>query len=344
MSTMRAMVFHGPGDLRDERVPVPTPGPGEIVLRVDAALTCGTDVKTLRRGHPVMIPHVPTVFGHEFAGRVAAVGAGVRSVREGDHAVAANSAPCRVCPLCRAGRSNLCEDLLFVNGAYGEFIALPPRLVDANLVRLQPATAAARAAFAEPLACALGGVERARVEGGQTVVVFGHGPLGCLLAMVAAARKARVIMVGKRGWRLERVRRLGLAEVLDATATDDVVTAVRAATAGRGAEVTIDATGRPEVWGQAMDAVGRGGCVVFFGGCAPGTTVSVDTRRAHYEELTLLGAFHHTPDLIRRAVELLETNAVEPEALITHRRDLGGVREALELMATGEALKVLIEP
>jgi L-iditol 2-dehydrogenase len=291
-----------------------------------------------------MIPRVPTVFGHEFAGRVAAVGAGVRGVREGDHAVAANSAPCRTCALCRAGRPNLCEDLLFVNGAYGEFIALPSRLVAANLVRLQPATAAARAAFAEPLACALGGVERARVEAGQTVVVFGHGPLGCLLAMVAAARKARVMLVGKRGWRLDRVRDLGVAEVLDATASDDVVADLRAATAGRGAEVTIDATGRPEVWGQAMDAVGRGGCVVFFGGCAPGTTVSVDTRRAHYEELALLGAFHHTPDLIRRAVELLEANVVEPEALITHRRDLGGVREGLELMATGDALKVLIEP
>ena len=341
---MRALVFHGPGDLRDERVPVPEPAEGEVVLRIDAALTCGTDVNTLRRGHPVMIPRVPTVFGHEFAGRVAAVGPGVRGVREGDHAVAANSAPCRSCALCRAGRPNLCEDLLFVNGAYGEFIALPPRLVAANLVRLRPATAAARAAFAEPLACALGGVERARVEAGQTVVIFGHGPLGCLLAMVAAARKARVMLVGKRGWRLDRVRGLGVAEVLDATATDDVVADLRAATAGRGAEVTIDATGRPEVWGQAMDAVGRGGCVVFFGGCAPGTTVGVDTRRAHYEELALLGAFHHTPELIRRAVELLEANVVEPEALITHRRGLSGVREALELMATGDALKVLIEP
>lgn len=338
------MVFHGPGDLRDERVPIPAPAAGEVVLRIDAALTCGTDVKTLRRGHPVMIPHVPTVFGHEFAGRVAAVGAGVRGVREGDPAVAANSAPCGNCPLCRADRPNLCEDLLFVNGAYGEFIALPARLVAGNLVGLRSTTAAARAAFAEPLACALGGVERARVEAGQTVVVFGHGPLGCLLAMVAAARKARVIVVGKRGWRLDQVRGLGLAEVLDATTTTDVVAHVRAATAGRGADVTIDATGRPEVWGQAMDAVGRGGSVVFFGGCAPGTTVSIDTRRTHYEELTLLGAFHHTPDLIRRAVEMLETNTIEPEALITHRRDLGGVREALELMATGEALKVLIEP
>jgi L-iditol 2-dehydrogenase len=341
---MRAQVFYGPGDLRDESVPVPEPGPGEVVLRIDAALTCGTDVKTLRRGHPVMIPRIPTVFGHEFAGRVAAVGAGVSGVREGDHAVAANSAPCRRCPLCLAGRPNLCEDLLFVNGAYGEFIALPARLVALNLVRLAAATSPARAAFAEPLACALAGIERGGVEGGQTVVVFGHGPLGCLLAMVAAARKARVILIGKRGWRLDRVRRLGIAEVMDATASADLVADLRGATGGRGAEVTIDATGRPEVWGQAMDAVGRGGSVVFFGGCAPGTSVSVDTRRTHYEELTLVGAFHHTPELIRRAVELLEGNTIEPEALITHRMGLGGVREALDLMATGNALKVLIEP
>jgi L-iditol 2-dehydrogenase len=341
---MRAMVFYGPGDLRDEQVPLAEPRAGEVVLRVEAALTCGTDVKTLRRGHPVMIPRVPTVFGHEFAGTVAAVGAGVRGVREGDRAVAANSAPCRICPLCAAGRPNLCEDLLFVNGAYGEFITLPARLVAVNLVRLDPATPAARAAFAEPLACALGGVERARVEGGQAVVVFGHGPLGCMLAMIAAARKARVIVVGKQGWRLTLVQSLNIGEVIDATATDDVVAAVRAATDGRGADVTIDATGRPEVWQHAVDAAGRGGSVVFFGGCAPGTTISVDTRRAHYEELALLGAFHHTPDLIRRAVELLEGKTVEPEGLLTHRMGLGGVRDALALMAAGQAQKVLIEP
>ena len=341
---MRAMVFHGPGDLRAEEWPVPTPGRGEVVLKIEAALTCGTDVKTLRRGHPVMIPRVPTVFGHEFAGTVTAVGAGVRSVKEGDRAVAANSAPCGVCPLCLAGRPNLCEDLLFVNGAYGEFIGLPARLVAANLVPLGPATPAARAAFAEPLACALGGIERGQVEDGQTVVIFGHGPLGCLLAMAAAARKARVILVGKAGWRLDRVRALDIGDCVDATATPDVVRAVRAASDGRGADVTIDATGRPEVWQQAVDAVGRGGCVVFFGGCAPGTSIQVDTRRAHYEELALLGAFHHTPELIRRAVELLESTVLDPHGLLTHRMGLDGVREALELMATGQAMKVLIEP
>ena len=139
------MVFHGPGDLRREDLPVPAPGPGELVLRIDAALTCGTDVKTLRRGHPVMIPRVPTVFGHEFAGTVSAVGAGVTGFRAGDRVVAANSAPCRACPPCRAGRPNLCEDLLFVNGAYGEFIALPPRLVAENVVPLGSTLPAARA-------------------------------------------------------------------------------------------------------------------------------------------------------------------------------------------------------
>jgi L-iditol 2-dehydrogenase len=341
---MRAVVFYGPEDLRYQEVPTPTAAPGGVVLRIEAALTCGTDVKTLRRGHPVMIPRLPTVFGHELAGTVVAVGSGVRGVVEGDRLVAANSAPCGQCPLCRAGRPNLCEDLLFVNGAYGEYIGLPARLVEKNVVRLAPGTPAARAAFAEPLACALLGVERGRVEAGQTVAVFGHGPLGCLIGMVAAARKARVILVGKRGWRLDRVRLFDLGDVIDTAGLAEPAEEVRRLTGGRGADVTVDATGRPEAWEQAIAAVAKGGTVVLFGGCAPGTTVRLDTRRAHYEELTLVGAFHHTPELIRRAVELLESEAIVPDGLLTHRMRLAQVHEALELMARGEALKILIEP
>lgn len=340
---MRAQVFHGPGDLRFEEVPVPAPGPGELLLRVEAALTCGTDVKTLRRGHPVMIPTVPTVFGHELAGTVAAVGAGVRGWREGDRLVAANSAPCGACRLCRAGRPNLCEDLLFVNGAYGEQIVLPRRLVDRNVVAIGPEVSATRAAFAEPLACAVQGIDRGRVEAGMTVAIFGHGPLGCLLALVAAQRKARVLLVGKSGWRLDRVRAAGFAECGDAREPGDVAERLRAR-AGGGIQVAVDATGRPEVWELAIDAVGRGGTVVFFGGCAPGTEVRVDTRRAHYEELTLVGAFHHTPDLIRRAVDLLAAGTLVPDPLVTHEMGLAEVPRALGLMADGQALKVAINP
>ena len=339
---MRAQVFHGPGDLRFEDVPVPAPRAGELTLRIEAALTCGTDVKTLRRGHPVMIPHVPTVFGHEFCGTVTAVGPGVAQIHEGDRLVAANSAPCGECRSCRAGRANLCEDLLFVNGAYGEFITLPPRLVARNVVKIGRATPARRAAFAEPLACALLAIERARVEAGHTVVVFGHGPLGCLLGLAAGARKARVILVGKGGWRLDRVKTLGIGDCVDALASSDVVAAVRAA-AGP-IDVAIDATGRPEVWETAVDAVDRGGTVVFFGGCAPGTSIRLDTRRAHYEELSLLGAFHHTPEMIRRAIDLVESGAIVPDGLLTHRMGLDDVPRALDLMVKGEALKVVIEP
>lgn len=339
---MKAIVFYGPGDLRYEDVPVPEPGYGELLVRIEAALTCGTDVKTVRRGHPMMIPKVPTVFGHEMAGTVVALGPGVASHWNGARVVAANSAPCGECHLCLADRSNLCERLLFVNGAYGEYIALPARLVEKNVVRISPTLPAFRAAFAEPLACALLGIERGRVEAGQTVAIFGHGPLGCLLAMAASQKKARVILVGKSGWRFDRVRALRLAECVDATACRDVVGRIGEMAGRRGADVAIDATGRPEVWEQAIASVGKGGTVVFFGGCAPGTGIRLDTRRAHYEELTLAGAFHHTPDAIRLAVELLESEAVVPDDLVTHRMSLAEVPGALELMARGEALKVLI--
>jgi L-iditol 2-dehydrogenase len=340
---VKAQVFYGPGDLRFEEVPVPPPAAGELTLAIEAALTCGTDVKTLRRGHPVMIPRVPTVFGHEFCGTVTAVGARVTRFHEGDRVVAANSAPCGECRSCLGGRANLCEDLLFVNGAYGEFITLPARLVARNVVKVADGTPARRAAFVEPLACALLAIERARVESGQTVVVFGHGPLGCLLGLAAAARKTRVVLVGKRGWRLERVRGLGIGECVDASASADLVARIRAA-AGDRIDVSIDATGKPEVWEQAMEAVDRGGTVVFFGGCAPGTSVHLDTRRVHYEELSLLGAFHHTPEMIRRALELVESGVIVPDGLLTHRMGLGDVGDALALMVKGEALKVLIEP
>ena len=330
---MRAQVFYGPGDLRFEDAPVPEPARGEVVLRIEAALTCGTDVKTLRRGHPVMIPHVPTVFGHEFAGTVAAVGAGVRGLRPGDRAVAANSAPCGTCPACRRGRSNLCDDLLFVNGAYAEYIALPPRLVAENLVTVPPAAEAARIAFAEPVACCLRAMDAAEIGAGETVAILGHGPLGLLLGLLARTAGARVVLAGKAGPRLERARRLGFAACVDVAEAADPVSAVR--------EAAGDDVSCVE---QAMAVAGKGATVVFFGGCAPGTSVRLDTRRVHYEELRLLGVFHHTPALIRRAVGMLADGTLDPTPLVTHEMGLGDVPKALDLMSRGQALKVLIRP
>lgn len=340
---MRAQVFYGPGDLRYETVPVPDPGPGEVVLRIEAALTCGTDVKTLRRGHPVMIPKVPTVFGHEFAGTVAVVGPGVEGVRVGERAVAANSAPCGQCAYCARGQANLCDDLLFVNGAYAEYIVLPARVVAKNLVIVPATAAAARVAFAEPVACCLHAIDLAAIQPGDSVAILGHGPLGLTLGLLARAAGARVVLAGKAGPRLERAERLGFAACVDVTRTSDPVGRIRAELGG-GARCAIDATGRPEAWEQAVAAADKGGTVIFFGGCAPGTSVRLDARRVHYEELRLFGAFHHTPTLIRRAVTLLAEGVLDPSALITHEMDLERVPEALALMSRGEALKVLINP
>jgi L-iditol 2-dehydrogenase len=340
---MRAQVFYGPGDLRYEEVPVPEPGRGEVLLRIEAALTCGTDVKTLRRGHPVMIPRLPTIFGHELAGTIVALGAGVDGFRVGQRAVAANSAPCGECRYCVRGRENLCEDLLFVNGAYAEYIALPPRLVARNLVVIPPGASAARVAFAEPAACCLHAVDIAAIAPGDTVAVLGHGPLGLLLGLLAHAAGARVILAGKAGPRLALARRLPFVACVDVTAAGDPVALIRAA-AGGGVRCAIDATGRPEVWEQAVAVADRGGTVVFFGGCAPGTSIQLDTRRVHYEELRLLGVFHHTPALIRRAVEMLADGRIDPTPLVSHQMGLADVPDALGLMARGEALKVLIDP
>jgi L-iditol 2-dehydrogenase len=340
---VRAQVFYGPGDLRFEDTPIPEPGPGEVVLRIEAALTCGTDVKTLRRGHPVMIPRLPTIFGHEFAGTVTAVGPGVGGVRPGDRAVAANSAPCGACPACHRGQANLCDDLLFVHGAFAEYIALPPRLVTRNLVSVPPGADAARVAFVEPVACCLRAIDAAAPGAGDTVAVLGHGPLGLLLGIMARAGGARVVLAGKAGPRLDRARRLGFAACVDVARAPDPASAVRDA-AGGDVRCVIEATGRPEAWEQAMAIAGKGGTVVFFGGCAPGTTVPLDTRRVHYEELKLLGVFHHTPGLIRRAVALLSDGTLDPSPLVTHEMGLEEVPTALDLMRRGEALKVVIRP
>jgi L-iditol 2-dehydrogenase len=238
---------------------------------------------------------------------------------------------------------NLCDDLLFVNGAYAEYIVLPPRLVARNLVTVRPDAEPARVAFAEPVACCLRAVDAAGLAAGDTVAILGHGPLGLLLGLLARAAGARVVLVGKAGPRLERAREMGFAACVDVARATDPVRVVRDA-AGGDVRCVIEATGRTEAWEQAMAIAGKGGTVVFFGGCAPGTSVPLDTRRVHYEELRLLGVFHHTPSLIRRAVQLLADGALDPSPLVTHEMGLADVPRALDLMSRGEALKVLIRP
>ena len=301
---MRALVFYGPGDLRLEEVPRPEPGPGDVLVQVEVALTDGTDAKTFGRGHPVLLGDLPSPFGHEFCGV---------DVATGRRVVAPNSAPCGACPACRRGDETLCEQLYpLLNGAYAEYILVPERIASRNLLPVPSGLASDVAAMVEPLACCLHGVERAGIAAGQSVAVLGTGPIGLMLCAAAKDAGATVIAVGGRP------ERRALASEFGAVAGD-----------GRGADVVIEAAGTADAWAEAVRLVRPGGTVLFFGGRESGSELAVDAFRLHYEELTLRGSFHHTPRTVRAALAFLASGAYPWERLITHTVGLEGVPDLL---------------
>ena len=290
IAEMTAAVLYGKEDLRLERVAVPQAGPGELVVRVGAALTCGTDLKVYRRGYHAMMLKPPIPFGHEVAGVVAEVGAGVTEFREGDRVVALNSAPCDVCFFCRHGQQNLCEDLLFNNGAYAEFIRIPARIVEKNTLLVPDGVPLEHAALTEPLACVVRGLEESGAQAGDTMVVIGAGPIGLMFMHVAELAGVKVIAVVKREDQIEAARLFGASRSrADGSDVEDVVAATRALTPeGRGADVVIEAVATPATWEWAVDMVRKGGVVNFFGGPPSGTKVQLGhepaaLRRHHAE-------------------------------------------------------------
>jgi len=341
---MRAYVLHGREDARLECLPIAEPGPGEVRLRVRLALTCGTDLKVFRRGYHARMITPPAVFGHEVVGEIEALGPGVTGWTLGERVVPANSAPCGECFYCRRDREELCEDLLFLNGAYAERLVVPARIVARNLLRVPAGLPDAAAALVEPLACAVHGVEETGVQAGDTVAVLGAGPLGLLLARCAALRGARVLVAGRRPARLAAATRLGAAGTLD-VATGDPAEWVRTETGGHGADRVIEAVGTPEAWQTAVSLARRGGVVNLFGGCAAGTTVELDTARLHYDALTLVGTFHHTPATVREALALLAAGEVPPEALVEERLKLADLPRRFPALARGGGpLKASVAP
>lgn len=344
---MLAAMFYAPMDVRLEERPVPQPGPGEIVIQVAAATTCGTDLKTYRRGHPLLFQNGPGGFGHEVSGIVAAVGPGVTRCHEGDAVSVANSAPCFQCFYCRRKRYSLCEDLLLLNGAYAEYLLVPARIVEHNLYVLPTGTSFVAAALTEPLACAVHGVEASEIMSGDTVVILGAGPLGLLLVAVARLRGARVILTGRGEQRLALGRTFGADIVLDVTgmSMDEQCEAIRQQTENqRGADVAIEAVGTPETWTLATRVVRPGGLVNLFGGCPSDSHVQFATRPLHYSELTLKGVFHHTPAYFAQALELILSKQVDVTRLISAYLPLEAAVDALQLLLQKQGVKYALIP
>jgi L-iditol 2-dehydrogenase len=316
MKTMRAVVFHKPRDIRLEEIPLPSPGPGEVLLKVETALTCGTDFKAYRRGHAVMLAKTPARFGHELAATVAAVGAGVKKFKEGDRVVAANSAPClKGCFFCARGQTQLCRSLALHNGAYAEYDLIPANIARFNLYRIPPKTEFSTAALAEPLACAVHAVDELNVRSGETAAVIGAGSMSLLLVSTLLSRGARVLVCGRGRENLDLAKEAGADDVFSSL-DGDTTQSVLSATGDLGTDCVFEAVGLPETWQLALSMSRKGGRICLFGGCAPKTLVPIDAHRVHYDQLSLHGVFHHTPKHFAKAVDLLGSGAVKTGLLV----------------------------
>jgi L-iditol 2-dehydrogenase len=337
---MRAAILLGKENIRVEDVASHPLKAGEARVQIEAALTCGTDLKVFKRGYHAKMIIPPALFGHEFAGVICELAPDVTGWRVGERVAVANSAPCGQCFFCRNHQENLCDDLLFLNGAYARSIVVPARLVQKNLLRLKPETKFRDAALVEPLACVVQGVEDCRLQSDQSVLVIGAGPIGLMFVALARHLGCRVTVAGRGKKRLETAQRLGAELVLNVGEQSGLEDAVPR---GSGFDVVIEAVGKPETWEAAVRLVRKGGTVNFFGGCPSGTTVSLDTGLIHYSNLTLLASFHHTPRTVRRALELIETGVVRSDDFVDGECSLTELPMLFRSMASGNrSVKTLV--
>jgi L-iditol 2-dehydrogenase len=342
---LKAAILYGREQVVVEDIPEVPLAPGEVRVRIEAALTCGTDLKVYRRGYHARMLTPPCVFGHELAGVISEVHPQTSEWTVGDRVVAANSAPCGVCPWCRGGQEPLCSDLLFLNGAYAESIVIPRRLVEKNLCRILPGTSFASAALTEPLACVVQGIGDLRLSAGESVLVLGSGPIGLMAVALAREAGCSVALAGRGERRLDLARRLGAGVTMDMAGREDIEAGVREIAADTRFDVVFEAVGKPSAWEAATRLVRRGGRVNFFGGCPSGTTVSLDTTLIHYSGLTLLASFHHSPTSIRRALALIESGVIRGADFVDGEAPLSALPELFRQMAGGNrAVKTLIHP
>jgi L-iditol 2-dehydrogenase len=347
---MRVFRYYAPKDLRLEQVPVPEPGPGELLLRVRNCATCGTDVKIYFHGHRYLKP--PRVIGHEIAGEVAALGEGVEEFSVGDRVQVIAAVPCGDCRECRMGHENICESLTAIgydyDGGYAEYLIVPELVLRVGGVNPIPANLPFEdAALTEPLACVINGQELARVGEGDDVVIIGAGPIGCLHARLARARGAsRITLVERSAARLElAAARVMPDEVVLAEDGMDVVDAVRALSDGRGADVVIVAAPSEAAHRDGVGMAASRGRISLFGSLPKDSpNVSFDANEIHYRELTMVGAANSTPAQNTAALAMIAEGRVPVADLITQTLPLEGLPDAIMSAAGGRGMKYVIAP
>ncbi|NET02323.1 MAG: alcohol dehydrogenase catalytic domain-containing protein [Sphaerospermopsis sp. SIO1G1] len=342
---MLAALLYGKEDLRLEQVSDPTPAPGEVVIKVGAATTCGTDLKVWRRGGHAKMLTLPTLFGHEAAGTIVAMGAGVKNWQVGNRVFANNSAPCMKCFFCQRQEYSLCPHLTWNNGTFAEYLQIPAPIVEHNMLSVPDHLSLELAAMTEPLSCVLHGIARSNIKPGDRVVVLGDGAIGLMfVAVLAAEKQAQVFLWGGNEQRLDIGKKLGAAKTFNYHQTPDIPGVVKELTDGWGADVVIEATGVPSVWETAIASTRPGGTVNLFGGCPKDTNITVNTEQLHYSELTLKGVFHNTPEYVHQALSLIASQKIPFELLISEQRPLQDLEQVFMDMKNRNVIKVAMLP
>lgn len=347
---MDACLFYGPHDVRHEKISTPKIGNSEILVKIKAALTCGTDLKTFQRGHPLLIKSIPSTFGHQFSGVITKVGKNIKNFYPGQRIVALNSAPCFKCRFCTKEQFSLCENIEFLNGAYAEYIAVPERIVQHNTYEIPSNVSFEAAASLEGLAVVVHGLERSEISSDKTICIIGTGSIGLMFVALAKLNGAKVISIGRKDFKLKVAANLGADYILNSLEfrdSDELNNRIRNITCGIGPEIVVEAVGLPETWELATKLVSRGGLVNFFGGCKKGSRVELDTYRLHYDELKLIGVFHHTPKHVQTALGLLRNDSFQEgvfSKIITHAVPLRELEKAFLMHETGDAIQVAVKP
>jgi len=348
--TMVICRFYGPRDIRYEKVDIPEIKDEELLVKVKVAISGGSSLKTYLRGHPVLVnKELPSPFGHQFSGEVVKAGDKVKRFQAGNKIVAVNSSPCFKCTYCLSKKFSLCENIYFLNGAFADYICIPKEIVENNTYKLSDNLSFEVAAELESLAVVLHGLERSHITEGQTVCILGTGSIGLLFTALSKELGAEVIVIGRSDFKLNLAQEMGADHVLKISGNEEkLIRDVKNITNNIGPEVVIEAVGKKETWELATKLVKKGGLVNFFGGCKKGEKVELDTYRLHYDELRLIGVFHHTPEYVRKALELLEKNISLQEKitskLITHRYPLSRLIEAFAMQQKGNCIQAAIYP
>jgi L-iditol 2-dehydrogenase len=347
MEKMKAVVYHAPGDIRLEAIPVPVCGEDEIRVKIDACAVCGTDLKAFKSGNPRI--KAPQVMGHEFTGIIETAGENVKDFSQGERVVMATSVSCGECFYCKQGWNNLCADVAPMGFSYpggmAEYVVIPAKAIkNGHVIKVPAGVKAEHAALAEPLSCAVNSLQNCNIKQGDTVVVIGAGPMGIMNACIARELGAgKIILAELNDRRLEQADGFGV-DILVNPQKQDLAEVIMKETDGIGADVVIVAAPAAQPQEQALDLVRKRGTVCLFASLPAGNSMlALDSRKIHYGELRVVGTSDSTPAQVVKAVELLTAAPDMAEKLATHQLKLDDVLKSFELMQSGESLRVILK-